>query len=209
MDSDAAGTGRHELPVTVEAVAEGADGSSDWAGSVVTRTERHQCGHRLWFQHLNTAARVRAVGGMAALAVSWTVIAFGCLLGVALLLHGAVTGNPRSVLLGLLLVIGTVLELFGAIAFASVWRRPHRPPDAVLVAAAVGFLVFLTAAGVLVVFADLYVAPLFAVPFAVVLWQLFWFRQVLYGRDSCRTFPGYAPAVRAMLEHDPGPHTVS
>jgi hypothetical protein len=208
MTSDAPEPDRHVPPVSVEAAEEGAAGDPAWAGSVVMRTERHRCGHRLWFQHLNTAGRVRAVGGMAALAVSWTVIVFGCLVGIGLAIDGTVHGSPRSGLIGLLLVVGTVLQLFGAVAFASVWRRPHRPHDAVLVAAAVGFLVFLTAAVLLVVVADLYVAPLFAVPFAVVLWQLFWFRQVLYGRGSCRSFPGYAPAVRAMLEHDPGPYAV-
>jgi hypothetical protein len=206
MASDAPVPGRHEPPVTVEAAASGAAGGPDWAGSVVTRTERHHCAHRLWFQHLNTGGRVRVVGGVVALAVSWTVIVFGFIVGLALLINGA--DSPRPGLIGLLLVIGTVLQLFGVIAFASVWRRPHRPQDAVLVTAAVGFLVFLTAAVLLIVVADLYAAPLFAAPFAVVLWQLFWFRQVLYGRSSCRTFPGYAPAVRAMLEHDPGLYAV-
>jgi hypothetical protein len=208
MEFDATQPGHNEPSVTVEPASGGAAGDPDWARPVVTRTEHHQCGHRLWFQHLNTGGRVRAVGGVVALAVSWTVLVFAFIVGLTLLIEGAVDGVQMLALIGLLLVVGAALQLFGAVAIASVWRRPHRPHDAVIVTAAVGFLVFVTATVLLVVFADIHAAPLFAVPLAAVLWQLFWFRQVLYGRGTCRTYPGYAPAVRAMLEHDPGPYTV-
>jgi hypothetical protein len=200
---DRAESGRQEPPVTVEA-AEGAFGSPDWAGSVVTRTDRRPCAHRLWFRHLNTGGRVRRVGGVVALAASWTVIGFGLIVALVLLL----LGDRAAAFIGLLVGVGTALLAFGAVALASAWRRPHRPHDAAIVAASVGFLMFLIAVALFVIVARLYAAPLLAVPFAVVLWQLFWFRQVLYGRDSCRTYPGYAPAVRAMLRHDPGPYAV-
>ncbi|MFG3341700.1 hypothetical protein [Glycomyces sp. NPDC048151] len=188
--------------ITVEADPDAPD--SGWAEPVPTGPEYHRCPHWLRFADLNAKGRMAAVGGVAVVGLSWAVIVFGLLVGLGLAVVGFGDDDLRLALIGLLLVCGSVLQSFGAAALTRSWRRLHRPGEAAIPFAAVGFLVFLAAMGAIVALAEIRIAPLFALPFAVVVWQLFWFRSRLYGRDTCQAHPGHAPAIRALLRHDPG-----
>lgn len=197
---------RNEPAITVEAASGDAAFASDWTGAV--GTPAHHCPHRLRFQDLNANGRRQARISRLAIASSWMVIGFGLLLGLMLVTTGFTDGDQLAALVGLLLLCGMVLQSLGAVALALTWRRLHRPRNATIGAAAVGLLGVFVAAVLLFLFTELDAALLLTVPPAVVLWQLFQFRARLYDRETCRAYPWHAPAVRAMLEHDPSPYAV-
>jgi hypothetical protein len=200
---------RFDPPITVESAMSVDTDASEWTEPVAKRPERHRCTHGLRFSDLNARGRTTAVGLIAVIAASWALIVLGFLVGLGLIAAGFADGDQRLAVVGLLLACGTALQSFGVVALASACRRPHRPHDVAIALAAVGLLVFLIALVMLVAIADMVAAPALAVPFAAVLVHLFRFQSALYGRDTCRTHPGHAPAVRELLAHDPGPAIVA
>jgi hypothetical protein len=195
---------RADSLITVEP-APAADTGADWKAPVLTQTERHRCPHRLRFRDLNGKGRVKAAAAFVLIVLSWTVIAVISFFGAVAI--GVGFGESRAVIAvsGLLLSCSAVLQPFGLIALARVWKRPHRPNDVVIGLAVVGFVLYLVALVLLLPSGGIIVPALGAVPLALVLRQLISFRGSLYGRDSCRTHPVFPPAILALLTHDPGP----
>lgn len=194
--------------ITVEAAPTDDSAAAEWTEPVVTRPEHHQCQHRLYFHDLNAKGRLAFAGGRAAIWSSWPVIVFGAIFGLGGLIGGVANDNTMLAVGGLLMVCSAVLQVVGAVGLALTWKRPHRPNDVVIGFAAIGYLLFLIVVGMILAATKLVGFAFALVPFAFVLWQLISFRVNLYWSGTCRTYPGFPPAIRALLKRDPGPFAV-
>ncbi|MEV3935396.1 hypothetical protein AB0K52_05370 [Glycomyces sp. NPDC049804] len=193
---------RADPQVTVEAAPVVA--ASGWAALAPTGTERHRCLHRVRFADLNAKGRAKRALSAVALWSGGAVTAIGLFFGLICIGAGVQGEVGLLVAAGLTLVCGLVLQAVGAVALAVVWRRLHRPSDPVIGLAAAGFVLLAVSLALFMVLAESgqgFLA-LVAVPYAWILWQLVAFRRSLYPRGSCRTHPGLAPAVLALLRDE-------
>ncbi|MEU5155548.1 hypothetical protein [Glycomyces sp. NPDC021274] len=202
---------RADPQIFVEAAPIPGASAPGWAEPVVTRTKRHRCPHWVRFADLNAKGRGRRALSVLAVWSSWAVIAFGLFAGLAGVFAAFEKGAEPVAFGGLTMACGAVLQAVSTVALAWAWRRLHRPKDFVIGLAASGFLLHLIGLGVFLTIVDSHHAVLVAaaVPYALVLWQLVAFRNMLYPRDTCRTHPGLPPAILALLKDDPVLHAAS
>lgn len=202
---------RSDPPITVEAAPIPDAAAPDWTEPVLTGTARDRCRHRVRFHDLNEQGRGRAGLAFAAISLTWGVITIGAIVGLAIVPEGVENADRLLTLGGLILVCSALLQAVGAVGLGSVLRRLHRPGDIVIGLAAAGYLLFLLVLVLLLTAVEpayYFLVIVAALPFAAVLWQLIALRNTLYGRGTCRTHPGFPPAIRALLKHDPGPFAV-
>ncbi|HEX2145689.1 MAG TPA: hypothetical protein VHG10_14405, partial [Glycomyces sp.] len=205
---------RTELQISVEPAAAPPDGdrAPGWTeAATVTRAPEPfraaACTHRVKVRELRSRGvllwmlgvlMIVGTGFVALTAVFVGLEVFGSDPGVDLLLQSAV----------LAMTAGGVLSVVDVATLVRSWRRLHRPSLPMLAVSSVGTALLLLGVLILSFGIERFWLAAFAVP-ALVVNQLLWYlRSVLYGRSTCRTWPGLSARARTMLRHDPGPMAV-
>jgi hypothetical protein len=191
---------RADPQIFVEAVPNA--GAEGWTEPVLTRTERHRCPHWVRYADLNAKGRIRRMLAALAIWMSWAVIVTGLFVGLASVAEGLEADGELAAIGGLAIIGGLVVQAVSTVSLTMVWRRMHPPSDLTIVLGVNGYLLLLIGLGLFLAIADSLfpVAAVAAMPYAYILGQLIAFRNELYPRETCRTYPGLPPAIHALLK---------